>query len=339
MPDQDRNFLALFEGQRGWDRKAQTYKPSDDGVHIEDSNEQWEWWYFDFSFENGYKAVATLHYHNMMIVPHFPTMQLFVYPPDTPPKVRLWGLKPGEINLAAKDRCCVKMGQLSAEDTGNGYHLFMDMKDLGIDVIIRNVVPPWKAGTGVLWSDPQTGEETGWIVSVPRGSAQGTLTFDGKTTEVEGSAYHDHNYGNCPMEAIFSGWCWGRLFDPAYTLIYGWVMPREDGRPVVSPLMLAKGPDIVLSTDMMILTVEEFRVDEKYGFDLPMRLKLECNGPGVKVDCQLFTETVVESLELPRGKSFYHYYRFLAKYEGRFNVDGKEEIVSGETLHETMFLD
>lgn len=339
MSDQPRNFLTLFNGQRGWDRVAQTYQPSDDGVHIEDSNDQWEWWYFDFSFDNGYKAVATFHYHNMMMVPHIPTMQLFVYPPDGAPKFRLWALKPGQLNLAARDRCNIQMGALSAEDTGNEYRLIMDMKDIGLDVTIRNIVPSWKAGAGVLWSDPDIGQETGWIVAVPRGHACGTLKLDGRTMEVNGLAYHDHNYGNCPMEKTFGGWYWGRLYDPGYTLVYGWVIPRNPDMPVVSPLMLAKGPNIVVSADNLTLTVDEYRHDKKYGFDLPMRLTLRCDGSGVNIDCRLETDRVVESLELPRGNSFYHYYRFLARYEALFTVDGMSEKVSGETLHEAMFLD
>jgi len=339
MTNEERNFLTLFEGRRGWDREATTYKPSDDAVHIDDINDQWEWWYFDFSFENGYKAVATLHYHNMMMLPHVPTMQLFIYPPDEAPKVKMWALKPGQANYAASDRCHVKMGDLWAEDTGTGYRLNMAMKDMGIDVTIRNLVPPWKAGTGVLWSDPEQNRNTGWIVAVPRGEVQGTLKVNGKPIQVRGLAYHDHNYGNCPMEGPFKGWYWGRLFDPTYTLIYGWVIPRKHGLPIVSPFMLAKGSDIVLSTDDILLIVEESKVDPTYGFDIPERLRIVCNGPGVEVDCQLITKRTVEVLELPRGNRFYHYYRFLAEYHARIAVDGTSEDVSGETFHEAMFLD
>lgn len=339
MDDENRNFLTLFNGRRGWDRVANTYEPGDDGVHIADSNDQWEWWYFDFSFDNGYKAVATLHYHNMMMLPHVPTMQLFVYPPDAPPKAKLWALRPGQENYAARDRCHVRMGNLWVKDTGEGYRLNMDMKDTGIDVTIRNVIPPWKAGSGVLWSDPHQNRETGWIVAVPRGEVQGTLKVSGHTMDVTGLAYHDHNYGNGPMEEPFRGWFWGRLFDPTYTLIYGWVIPREADRPVVSPFMLAKGREIVVSTDKMILAVQEFQPDDTFGFAMPMRLTISCNGPGVEVNCQLVTKRVVETLELPRGDGFFHYYRFLAEYRAHITVDGVEEEVSGETFHEAMYLD
>ena len=66
------------------------FPPADDGAHIGDTNEQWEWWYFDFSFDNCCKAVVTFHYHNMFLLPHLPTMQLFIYPPDAPTVVKMW---------------------------------------------------------------------------------------------------------------------------------------------------------------------------------------------------------------------------------------------------------
>jgi hypothetical protein len=339
MPEDDRNYLALFNGARGWDRKADTYGRSDDGVHITGNEGDWEWWYFDFSFENGWQAVATLHYRNMMLRPHIPTMQLFIYPPEGPPMVKAWAVKPGQICAASKDRCDVNMGGLSARDQGDHYRLSMDMKDVGIDVTIKNVVPSWKAGTGVLWRNPEMGLETGWIVPVPRGEVTGVLKCKGRNMEVRGAAHHDHNYGNCAMETVFKGWFWGRLLASGYTLVYGWVIPRESGRPMVSPLMLAKDDTIVLSTDMMSLTVEESKVDETYGFEMPMRIRIVCEGDGVKLDCVLGAERVVETLALPRGDSFYHYYRFLSEFEARIAIDGKEDTVSGRTLHEAMFLD
>ncbi|MFZ5917989.1 MAG: lipocalin-like domain-containing protein [Chloroflexota bacterium] len=330
-------FLALFDGQRGWERNPHTYTPRDDGAHIADTDDHWEWWYFDFSFDNGYKAVATLHYHNVFLMPHTPTMQLFVYPPQGAPRFKLWAVRPGQENSAAADRCRVNMGGLRAEDTGDGYHLVMDMKDLGLDVHIDNDLPGWKAGSGLLWTDGQA--ETGWVVAVPRGRVRGSLTVDGQPMAVTGMAYHDHNWGTFEMEEQFWGWYWGRIFDPTYTLIYGWVMPRDAEMPVVSPFMLGKGSEILLGTDQITVAVEECRRDELHGWDIPQRLRLQCQGPGVRVDGLLTTGRVVEALQLPRGPNTYHYYRFLAGYEADIEIDGQRDRVSGETLHEMMILE
>jgi hypothetical protein len=337
--NRSQQYLTLFQGKRGWDREARTYEPKDDGVHIEDSTDQWEWWYFDFSFDNGYKAVATLHYRNMMMLPHIPTMELFVYPPDGPPKAKLWALRPGQEKFADKDRCLVRMANLSIEDTGEAYHLKMDMKDMGIDLTLKNVIRPWKPGTGILWSDSEKGLETGWVVAVPRGWAEGTLKVDGQVMKVQGLGYHDHNWGNAPMEKPFRGWYWGHLFDPTYTLIYGWIIPREGRMPVVSPFMLAKGLEIVVSTDRLSITVEEEKREKRYGFGIPIRLRIRCVGQGVDLDSLLTTERLVEALELPRGGSAFHYYRFLASYKAAIEVDGVKEEVLGETFHEMMVLE
>ena len=331
-------FLSMFGGQRGWDRTGGAFEPKDDAVHIEDTNEQWEWWYFDFSFDNGYKAVATLHHHNMMMMPHIPTMQLFVYPPDGPPKAKYWALRPGQENSVSPDRCLVRMGDMLAEDTGNGYRLVMDMKELAIDVTITNLVPSWKCGSGVLWADQDSGAVTGWTVAVPRGNVKGTLRVEGEAMAVTGQGYHDHNYGTAEMDNPFWGWYWGRIFDPKYTLIYGWVIPKDPEMPVTSPFMLAKGNEIVLSTDQWTMTVEESQKDEQYGFDMPMRLRLTCDGPGVSLDGVLVTNRVVEVQKLPHGESDYYYYRFLADYSAAITVDGETEQVQGEILHELMIM-
>jgi hypothetical protein len=51
----------------------------------------------------------------------------------------------------------------------------------------------------------------------------GTITINGETVQVEGSGYHDHNWGNAPMNALVGGWYWGRakvegMTQVAYTL-------------------------------------------------------------------------------------------------------------------------
>jgi len=331
------NYLSLFAGQRGWKRSPKDFSPADDGVHIEDTNDEWEWWYFDFSFDNGYKVVVTFHYHNMFLLPHVPTMQLFIYPSDAPPVVKMWALRPGQVNSAAQDHCRVQMGDLIAEDTGDGYRLEMDMGKVGLSVTIKNDVPGWKAGSGVLWTDGKN--ETGWVVPIPRGRVEGSLTIEGVAQPVAGMAYHDHNWGDFELEEHFWGWYWGRIFDPKYTLIYGWVIPKEKGAPIVSPFLLGRDGKIILGTDQIEVTIEEMRKDEQFGIEIPQKLRLTCRGEGIHVDGALTTERVVETLYLPRGENSYHYYRFLATYQASIEIDGQKDEVAGETLHEFMLLE
>jgi len=65
--------------------------------------------------------------------------------------------------------------------------------------------------------------------------------------------------------------------------------------------MLAKGSEIVVSTDRISVTIEEEKRDDRHGFEIPVRLRVRCQGPGVDLDCLLSTKRVVEALKLPRG--------------------------------------
>lgn len=38
-----KTYLSLYDGKHGWDRNPNDFTSADDGAHIEDSNDQWEW--------------------------------------------------------------------------------------------------------------------------------------------------------------------------------------------------------------------------------------------------------------------------------------------------------
>ena len=52
----------------------------------------------------------------------------------------------------------------------------------------------------------------GWTNAVPDSSASASFTLANSSTPtfVEGSGYHDHNWGDIPFEEILSEWYWGR---------------------------------------------------------------------------------------------------------------------------------
>jgi len=70
------------------------------------------------------------------------------------------------------------MGDLFAEDTGEGFRLVRSMKDMGIDITIRNPVRGWNAFTILRFTlvDP----ELGTAKSIPY--AYGSVKLDGADT-------------------------------------------------------------------------------------------------------------------------------------------------------------
>ena len=74
----------------------------------------------------------------------------------------------------------------------------------------------------------------------------GTLTYDGQTVEVEGSGYHDHNWGNAPMNNVLSEWYWGRgeVGDIAVVFVTVWFSEAYN-RTETHTLYLANGTEIL----------------------------------------------------------------------------------------------
>ena len=45
---------------------------------------------------------------------------------------------------------------------------------------------------------------------MPNGTVSGKLVVGEKTISISGSGYHDHNWGNTPLQYLFDGWVWFR---------------------------------------------------------------------------------------------------------------------------------
>jgi len=131
-----KNYLAMWNGQRGAERNPTNYQRRDDGHHIYKSDEYYEWWYLDASFDNGYHMVATFHYMNGFLKPIVPTTQIMIYRPDGTQIARFAQHNQEEI-YAGADYCDVQMGENWLKDTGNGYQMYMKIKGVGAHLILE----------------------------------------------------------------------------------------------------------------------------------------------------------------------------------------------------------
>jgi len=338
-PEKQKCYLAYFNGQRGAERNPANYQRRDDGSHIYNNTEDYyEWWYFDASFDNGYHMVTTLHYRNLFLKPMVPSVQMFIYCPDGTRIDRYDLMKPEEVS-ADPDCCHVVMGDNRARDRGDRYELELRIKDAGARLTFRNAVPPWKPGQGFNYRDEENQMTAGWVVPVPHAHVEGNLFVGDQTIPVKGAGYHDHNWGNYPCCQTFRGWYWGRIHSSQYTVDYGWVLPRDEAAPVVSPLLIARKGEILLSTDMMSAKLIDVEKDLEFGQDIAGQLAFQTDVLGVSLDLDIRTCRIIESTRLPRVADWdQYYYRFLADYDMTVTVDGRKETVAGDMLHEYISL-
>lgn len=333
------SYLAYFNGRRGAEREPSNYQRRDDGSHIfHNVDEYYEWWYFDMSFSNGYHMVITFHYRNLFLKPMIPSLQFFIYRPDGTRIDRYAICDPGEIS-ANPDYCDVRMGESWVRDFGEHYELYIRIKDDGARLILKNLVPPWKTGSGFNYKNEDAALVAGWVVPMPHAHVEGELFIKGDTVAVEGSAYHDHNWGNFHCYRTFKSWYWGRIHSDRYTVDYAKVIPRDERAPFVTPLLIARENEIILSTDMLEVDLENLERDEQFGQEYARRLVLSADALGVRFSAEINSHRIIESMKLPKVTDWdHHYFRFIADYEISVEIDGLKESLEGELLHELMLL-
>lgn len=336
---EQKNYLAMWDGELSAERNPTNYQRQDDGSHIfHNENDYYEWWYFDAAFDNGYHVVITFHYHNVFLKPMAPSIQIFIYKPDGQ-KIEKYDLSPMESISAHPDYCNVKMGDSWVRDMGDHYELSIMVRGVGAKLRFTNTVPSWKPGRGFNYKNEDTGKISGWVVPQPCARVEGDLIIKDEVIPVQGSGYHDHNWGNCRFHEIFWGWYWGRIQNPKYTIVYGWVIPKDKTGPIVTPLLIARDGELLLSTNTMEGKCLEIGKDEKFQREYPTHLTLTTDAQGVKMNLGITAHRLIEAMQLPPSTDWPQYYnRCLAHYKLDLEVDGKKDLLEGEFLHETMLL-
>jgi predicted secreted hydrolase len=340
MNEKDKNnYLGYFGGKTGAERNPKGYQRRDDGNHYYKSDEYYEWWYVDASFDNGYHMVTTFHHMNMFLKPIVPSIQIMIYKPDGTQVSRYALIKPEE-NYAGADWCDVLMGENRLKDRGDGtYDLYVMINKVGIQLRMKNIVPGWKLGSGTGYRNEETGDVAGWAVAVPYGEAEGEIYLKDETIKVQGAVYHDHNWGNILLHKLCKKWYWGRLHGKKYTIDYAHTYAKPDDAPDTGQIMIARGKDIILSSTIMNTRLENMVIDEKTGQQYARKLTLTGDALGVEFQLAIQTKRLVETMLLPKSVEWDQYYfRFLADYTLEIKIDGVQDMEEGELLHEYMVL-
>ena len=117
---------------------------------------------------------------------------------------------------------------------------------------------------------------TGYVVPVMSGALEGTLSVDGQTVAMNGSGYHDHNWG------FWKGvtWQWGQVQHGDMSVLYGRVFPPPDAAdPERLPGFVGVlGPDGPLAYARNVQITETNNVQGR-----PTRIEIRGRGPSLNV--------------------------------------------------------
>lgn len=128
------------------------------------------------------------------------------------------GLFPMRKFSAARERCDVRIGSSYLRDSDRGYELHLSQPgDTSLTLLLR----PEVAGFGHIHPiDNDPARFFAWMVAVPRAQAQGYLRLGTDRIELNGIAYHDHNWASVSLSHTLKAWKWGRIHTEATTIIF-----------------------------------------------------------------------------------------------------------------------
>jgi predicted secreted hydrolase len=170
----------------------------------------------------------------------------------------------------------------------------MRAKKFGVNLTYSRQIPGWKQnGTGYLYDDGE--KKHGWVIAAPRSNVTGTIHIDGTDIPVTGRGYHDKNWGNANIDDCFSGWYWGRLYSPDFTLIYYQLFSVDIDKPIISRLLLARRNVPMLTTNDYTFIVEKVEICESTGKQIPVKIILRCKEEcATQFKCEMITTNVLD---------------------------------------------
>jgi len=199
----------------------------------------YEWWYFDGLLDDGTVIVAWLG-DNWPYGSGMRAINLEITPRGQATKRLLKTFtEPGSFS---QERADTKIGPHSFSGDLATYRIVIDPADtggLGIDITLKGRVAPYRPGTGHVGVK---GKHFAWLVAVPNGEITGTMTIDGLRTNIHGSGYHDHNWGNVSPADFLDNWWWGRAVVGDRTIIVSSLQLKKSAGGMRSALLFMATP-------------------------------------------------------------------------------------------------
>ena len=192
----------------------------EDGMRTSGEKNTFEWWYFDAHLNDGSTLVVVFYTKPFTRLSKglTPYITIDLEKPDGTKLHRSIKYDPDQFK-AATDSCHVQIGSNYIKGNLKEYYLHFADETLQLDARIKRTVDSWRPGTGILEFGPKKEDFFAWLAVVPHGTVALEMKYQGKTQKLNGSAYHDHNWGNKSLNKLFNHWYWSRAQVGPYTII------------------------------------------------------------------------------------------------------------------------
>ena len=242
----------------------------EDGQRALTDSGHFEWWYFDSHLEDGTSIVVVFYTKptTTLNLPLTPYMTINITRPDGEIIDRFLTTEP-EVFSASKDGCDVRIGDNRFVGDLNSYRINATIEDVSVDIELTGEVSAWRPRTGHMYFGHEGEPEKlfSWLPAVPQGEVKASYTIGDAQFEATGTGYHDHNWGDTPMQDLMHDWYWARAKIGPYTVIASYITATEEyGYQPLTVFMLAKDGMLVVDDETKVQFATDRNVpDEKTG--------------------------------------------------------------------------
>lgn len=220
----------------------------EDGSRVDGSKGNYEWWYFDSHYPDG-TVLVIIYYSKMPIDVNGPIKPIASMELTLPNGQKFEENVYATIEQShyAKDKCDVKIGDCYCRGDLKHYDVVFQGKTMSARMTLDGTIPAWRSQTGSIFFGDKEEHYFAWLPSIPEGVAIADVTYDnGKELHLEGSGYHDHNWGNTSMLNLMHHWYWGRAKIGDYKVISSWITAgKKYGYKDHDVFMIAKNGQIL----------------------------------------------------------------------------------------------
>ena len=220
----------------------------EDGSRVDGSKGCYEWWYYDSHYPDG--TVLVIFFFSKMPIdvngPIKPISSMELTLPD--------GRKLSEEVYAtieeshyAKTQCDVKIGECWCRGDLKHYDVVFKGKTMSARLTLDGTIKAWRSQTGSIFFGDNEEHYFAWLPAIPEGVAVADVTYEkDKHLHLEGSGYHDHNWGNISMLKLMHHWYWGRAKIGDYKVISSWITAgKKYGYQDHDVFMIAKNGELL----------------------------------------------------------------------------------------------
>jgi len=221
--------------------------PWEDGARTDGSAGTYEWWYFDAHLDDGAKLVVVFLTKNFTDIskPLAPMIRIDLDLPDGTSYNKIAKFEPDEF-AASQERCDVRIGGNSFKGDLHTYKIIAKVDDIAVEVSLTGEVPAWRPRTGHWYFGANDEHEFNWLPAVPQGKVHATYSVAGKSSTVAGVGYHDHNWGNAPMNSLINHWYWARGQAGPYTVVASHITAEKKyGNAELPVFLLSRNGQII----------------------------------------------------------------------------------------------